>query len=147
MENTQYYQLSLWNQDDRILMDTFNGNNQKLDAALQAEKSARETLAETVAKCGNCQIYSESYTGNGSTSRTFTFPQKPMLVILIGTGYTMVAVRGSSSCTSHGASGPGENGTLTWGATSVKFSMASHQYACNTSGSKYGLFALLDASV
>ena len=149
MEQTENYQLSLWNKDDRILMETFNGDNTKIDAALQAEKTGRETavaaLTAAVAKCGNCQIYSESYTGSGTSSRTFTFPKKPMLVILAGLGYTMVAIRGSSNCLTYSSAGSVEKGTATWGATSMKLTMNAQQNACNTSGSGYGLFALLDA--
>lgn len=37
MEHTEYYQLSLWDADDRIMREDFNDNNAKIDAAL-AEK-------------------------------------------------------------------------------------------------------------
>lgn len=37
MNHTTYYQLSLWEQDDRIMREDFNDNNRKIDAAL-AEK-------------------------------------------------------------------------------------------------------------
>ena len=67
-------------------MSDFNSDNAKLDAALG-------TLAQTVtghttalAQKGNCQLYYQSYTGNGATSRTFTFPKQPKLVILRGDG-------------------------------------------------------------
>lgn len=150
MEQTENYQLSLWNKDDRILMERFNGDNAKIDAALQAEKTARETAVATltaaVAKCGNCQIYFESYTGSGTANRTFTFPKKPLMILLIGLGYTLAAARGSGDCTSYGAGGSNERGTVSWGANNVKLTMNGPSYACNTSGSKYGLLALLDAS-
>lgn len=37
MNHTTNYQLSLWEQDDRIMREDFNDNNRKIDAAL-AEK-------------------------------------------------------------------------------------------------------------
>ena len=45
MEKTDYYQLSLWSKQDRILMDDFNADNEKLDAALKANADAVEAEA------------------------------------------------------------------------------------------------------
>ncbi|WP_293010194.1 MULTISPECIES: hypothetical protein [unclassified Oscillibacter] len=52
MERTEQYQLSRWQKSDRILMDDFNADNAKIDAALAAnaaailtEKAAREAAA------------------------------------------------------------------------------------------------------
>ena len=36
MERTEQYQLSRWQKSDRILMDDFNADNAKIDAALAA---------------------------------------------------------------------------------------------------------------
>ena len=35
MNETSYYQLCLWDEDDRILREDFNGDNAKVDAALK----------------------------------------------------------------------------------------------------------------
>ena len=45
MEKADYYQLSLWSKQDRILMDDFNADNEKLDAALKANADAVEAEA------------------------------------------------------------------------------------------------------
>ena len=35
MQHTQNYQLSRWEKDDRIMMEDFNADNEKIDAALE----------------------------------------------------------------------------------------------------------------
>ena len=73
MNKTENYQLSQWELADRIQMEDFNGDNEKVDAALKgqaetaaAETAAREELAAAVAACGNCKIAYGTYTGNGN---------------------------------------------------------------------------------
>lgn len=57
MEHTENYQLSIWEKDDRILMEDFNSDNARVDAALaalaeqvagKAEASGLTSLANTV---------------------------------------------------------------------------------------------------
>ena len=48
--HTENYQLSQWERSDRILMEDFNADNAKIDAALKAGADARTTLAGQVAK-------------------------------------------------------------------------------------------------
>lgn len=48
MNYTQNYQLNQWEQSDRVLMEDFNSDNQKIEAALAA---VRLELAESVAAC------------------------------------------------------------------------------------------------
>ena len=94
MQHTQNYQLSRWAKDDRIMMEDFNADNEKIDAALKAandridtkadaaalseETSARTAadssfagqLAELAANLGvhgrNCRIATGSYVGDGT---------------------------------------------------------------------------------
>ena len=40
---TPNYALNQWERDDRILMDDFNADNAKIDAAIKAEADARAT--------------------------------------------------------------------------------------------------------
>ena len=54
MQHTQNYQLSRWEKDDRIMMEDFNADNEKIDAALAAkaaclrmEKTPPARAAET----------------------------------------------------------------------------------------------------
>lgn len=95
MQQTANFQLSQWASTDRIQMEDFNNDNAKIDAALKAEQTAREALAEAVAKCGNCEIGILEYTGTGTYGATnptvITFPRKPAAFIIIGPDNTMHA--------------------------------------------------------
>lgn len=93
LQQTSNYQLSQWDAEDRIQREDFNSDNAKVDAALKsqmdalaAEQTAREALAAVVAKCGNCQIYTTSYTGTGTSgsngATTLTFSKPPLLIII-----------------------------------------------------------------
>ena len=78
MEHTEYYQLSLWEADDRILREDFNDNHQKIDAALSEHGAA---LAEKPYVIG-------SYTGNGKTEaeggQSITLGFRPRFLIIAG---------------------------------------------------------------
>ena len=49
MHTTDNYQLSQWESADRILMESFNGDNQKIDAALKASADAIAAKADASA--------------------------------------------------------------------------------------------------
>lgn len=158
LQQTEHYQLSLWNQDDRILMETFNGNNAKLDAALKAEADAREAstaaLAEAVTKCGNCKIVYGSYAGDGTYGKdnpcTLSFNHKPVFLAICiddmdsSAPQRLIAIRGAKEAYSF----PGEHNsdnTLTWNDKSVSWYDNSAYYQCNASGETYYYVALLAA--
>ena len=68
---TPNYALNQWERDDRVLMEDFNADNAKIDAAIKAEAEAR--TAETAAlagKLGNCKVVLRTYVGNGTYSNT-----------------------------------------------------------------------------
>ena len=120
---TEHYQLNQWEAEDKVLRTDFNADNLKIDGALKAlagqvasldnavsqkaNASALTTEVNTrtaeisavnaqLAKLGNCQIYQETYTGDGAGSRTFTFPYTPMLVVVMGSGVVLRLVRGAA---------------------------------------------------
>jgi len=74
LERTEQYQLSRWQKSDRILMDDFNADNAKIDAALTtnaaailAEKAAREAGAaaeESARKSADAALQSSIITTN-----------------------------------------------------------------------------------
>lgn len=74
MEHTEYYQLSLWEQDDRILREDFNSDNAKIDAALAGKADASVVP----------RIVHGSYTGDGNASRVISLPFAPKLMIIFG---------------------------------------------------------------
>ena len=88
MTKTTNYQLNQWAKSDRVMMDDFNADNTKIDAALKANADAAAAASAAVALCGNCKIETSTYTGNGkygsANPTTLTFPKKPSLVIVFG---------------------------------------------------------------
>ena len=107
MQHTQNYQLSLWAKDDRIMMEDFNADNEKIDAALKANadavsalevgkvdtatfadlQAAVSALAANLGVHGhNCRIAWGSYTGTGTTGaaspNTLQFDFYPVLVLV-----------------------------------------------------------------
>ena len=97
MENTSNYGLKRWDGEDRILVEEFNDNWDKIDTALKsnaeavaAETAAREAgisaLQTALTSCGNCKIVTGSYTGTGKygsgNKNSLTFPFEPKLVIV-----------------------------------------------------------------
>ena len=79
MNQTENYQLSLWDPEDRIQRTDFNADNAKIEAALADH-------AEALAGCGNCQIYTTTYTGTGTYGEgnptSITFPVQPVLAFI-----------------------------------------------------------------
>lgn len=92
MNQTNHYQLSQWEPTDRILMENFNGDNQKIDAALKANADAAASAAAAAAARGNCQIWMDTYTGTGkagvNNKNTIAFPHKPVLFRICQTDNT-----------------------------------------------------------
>ena len=108
MKQTENYGLNQWELADRIRMEDFNGDNERVDAALKgqaealaAETVAREELAAAVAACGNCKIAYGTYTGNGNYGsdhpNCLTFPFEPKLVIVQNKSVASAQISGSNS--------------------------------------------------
>ncbi|MCI9671974.1 MAG: hypothetical protein HFF49_10580 [Lawsonibacter sp.] len=86
-KRTPNYNLSQWERDDRVLMEDFNADNAKIDAAIKAHADALAGLTAAAPKLGNCQVYHGSYIGTetygASGQNTLTFPYPPMLVCIM----------------------------------------------------------------
>ena len=65
MHTTDNYQLCQWESADRILMESFNGDNQKIDAALKASADAiaAKADADTLRYVKICETVMESSAG------------------------------------------------------------------------------------
>lgn len=78
-QQTPNYKLSRWAGTDRILMEDFNADNEKIEAALAAH-------AARLAGVGNCKIEYGTYIGDGTYGQahqqTLPFSGKPLLVSL-----------------------------------------------------------------
>ena len=87
MTKTTNYQLNQWAKSDRVMMDDFNADNAKIDAALKANADA---IAAAAAAQTNCTVVCGTYTGTGGytadNKNTLTFAGKPMLVIVYAVG-------------------------------------------------------------
>ena len=83
MNHTTNYNLSQWSKSDQVLMEDFNADNAKIDAALaqKAEASALAALAQTVE--GKARIAVGSYTGDGAESRFISVGFTPRAVLLM----------------------------------------------------------------
>ena len=88
-QETPNYRLSRWAGTDRILVEEFNDNWDKIDTAA--------ALQTALAGAGNCEIGLISYTGTGksgdSAPTTVTFPKMPAGFFLCG-AETYLVVRG-----------------------------------------------------
>lgn len=99
-KQTANYKLSQWSKDDRVLMDDFNADNAKIDAAIKAvdsrvdglasskaNQSSLYTISQTLSK--KAEIVVGSYKGDGAETRTISMGFTPKAVFLFTTdGYT-----------------------------------------------------------
>ena len=123
--------------------------NQKADASTVSSLS--QTVAghtAALAQKGNCQVYTTTYTGTGTVSRTFSFTKQQLLVIIGGPSIYLVAVRGITALLST-ENGESNNLTGTWSGTALTVAYNGNwgggdRRACNASGSSYRIVALLD---
>lgn len=87
MNQTTNYGLTQWEATDRILMEDFNSDNTKTDAALKENADNIAALETAVTLCGNCKIVYGSYTGTGTYGNSdpcvLTFDRKPIFVYVI----------------------------------------------------------------
>ena len=155
MDYTANYQLPQWVDSDRILRTDFNSAYQKLDAALdgiQAEvDSNAQSTAAALSEKGNCQLYTATYTGTGTTGyenpNTLTFPAQPFVVLVASVGNEdsfLLVVRGTTE-----SYADGKRLKFTWSGNTLKWYSnvggAQPSQQLNTSGVTYQVAALLTA--
>ena len=142
MTKTTNYQLNQWTKSDRVMMDDFNADNTKIDAALKANADTAAAASAAVALCGNCKIYCTSFVGTGTAAApTMTFPHKPLIIFVSGRdALNLIAWRGQSG--SRILESPSSPITVTWGERSVAW---SGSYYLNYTGFTHQVIALLDA--
>ena len=150
-QETPNYRLSRWAGTDRILMEEFNSDNEKIDAALKGNADGVAALQTALASCGNCKIVYGTYTGNGKYGKDnpnqLTFDGNPLFVIIkgsIGSAPTLgiQAMRGWYTA----YTGSADSSTvchLTWGEHSLSwYNSQSSSDQFNTSDSVYPYIAL-----
>ena len=125
MTKTTNYQLNQWAKSDRIMMDDFNADNQKIDAALAA-------------KCG---IVTGTYTGDGTNDRTVDLGRPVAFLMVQRTGrrsssFAEVGWMAGEGCI-HGGTGGGSGLTHTGSGFLINDSVAF-----NENGVVYRYFAI-----
>ena len=142
MEHTEYHQLSLWDEEDRILRTDFNSDNAKTEAALA-------DYGEMLGWLNGIGIEAGSYVGTGqagpSHPNTLTFSGKPLLVFVGGATAGVTAMLNPAA----GALNPAYSSgilQLTWGTNSVSWSRntADVNIQMNAANTTYHYLALLE---
>ena len=162
-QQTPNYRLSRWEGTDRILMEEFNDNWDKIDTAIKGnagaiatEISAREsgdstlrtTLQAALAKCGNCQIFVGTFTGDGAAARTLTFSGKPLyLLVTTVEGHrknrSLSMIRGTTTTYADVTDTNSVTG-VSWTDTSVTFETPNPAYGVNIGQTAYVYMTLLE---
>ena len=144
MTKTTNYQLNQWAKSDRVMMDDFNADNTKIDAALKANADAAAAASAAVALCGNCKIYCTSFVGTGTAAApTMTFPHKPLIIFVSGRdALNLIAWRGQSQ--SHLLESGGTNVNVSWADRSVTWANGDINNNLNYTGFTHQVIALLD---
>ncbi len=129
MKKTAQFGLNQWEMSDRIQMQDFNRDNAAIEAALAKR---------------NCQFYTASYIGDGEATKSWTFPAKPVLVVIIGQVITVLIRDFSIGITQFGSSthqlqATWEENSVTWGNTNNSGIISANGKA------NYGIFAILEA--
>ena len=166
MQHTQNYQLSLWAKDDRIMMEDFNADNEKIDAALKANADATATglRAETAARGEadaalqaaltaavgttgyNCRMIAGSYTGTGRSGSgnptVIVTGFRPLVLVLTSKNGTFVRIRHTDATfADHDFSGGNVTNQMTWGADRISWyntvSSSANERQANESGVTY----------
>ena len=130
MKKTAQFGLNQWEMSDRIQMQDFNRDNAAIEAALAKR---------------NCQFYTASYTGDGEATKSWTFPAKPVLVVIIGQSIT-VLIRDFSIGTTHFGSMTHQLQT-TWEENSVTWTNTNNSGVVSANGKNdsHGLVAILES--
>lgn len=79
MKHTEHYQLSQFESDDRIQMEDFNADNEKIDAAIAAAADS------------GLKVMLGTWKGNSET-RAITLPVTPKLLIVMGNNGSAASV-------------------------------------------------------
>lgn len=154
---TEHYGLCQWEATDQVLRGEFNQDNAKVDEALgtleqmitrlSTRLAAQEVMTE---KLGNCELYTATYSGNGSASvMKHTFPGNPVFIMVSDTQYgtSFVACRGMTNVSPHYQSNGSIRVSLTWQNRSVTWNYSGGaDWNLNASGRNYTVMALLDMS-
>ena len=156
MNQTEIHGLSQWEKPDRILMEDFNADNQKIEQALAGMAGAQSEMQTALALCGNCKIVYGSYKGKGNygsgNKNTLSFDLPPIFVMVIPNNYinNKDAVRLNLLKNVPYSIGCPENSgylnTVSWSGNQVQWYGSDTYGQFNSSSYTYHYFALLDTN-
>lgn len=150
MNKTANFQLTQWEKTDRILMEEFNSDNEKIDTALKSNADGVAALQTALASCGNSQIGISTYTGTGTRGEEYptviTFPKMPTVFFVRGRG-TFFAAQGGASEGSlivyDSGSAQIRDALLSWSGNQLSIVSSNNaKYQLNTDNSLYWVLAL-----
>ena len=151
-QQTPNYRLSRWAGTDRILVEEFNDNWDKIDTALKSNADKAAALQTALASCGNCKIVYGTYTGNGKSGSAnpnkLTFDGKPVLVIVQAQSNTtnydfhLRLVRGCGWAVGDRGNYSYTN-SVAWGENFVSWTNDDAETQFNLQGSVYSYIALI----
>ncbi len=144
MTHTPNYNLTQWEQTDRILMADFNSNNAKLDAALASHD---DTLASLAAHKGNCSLGFFTYYGHGKCGidnpTRITFPRMPAMYIVAGRDNILIG-RGGEDTAFFATTGTPQ--TMSWSGLTLTLINNYHVSTQMSDNSLHFVFAFYDES-
>ena len=114
-------------------------------SALQAVVSGKadQSTVSDLTSTRNCRVYYKTYTGSGSGNCSFTFPAKPMIVMVMGGGYWLCLLQGQSEGQSRNAVTRSTYIDTVWSGNSVTWSINDVDLQCNRKDTTYSLVAVL----
>ena len=141
MDYTSKYQLPVWAETDRILRTDFNDMTEVIDQALSTHDNALNEISSK----GNCQLYTTSYTGTGSTNKPVIFPTPPKVVIVTGAKGGLLVMQAGLNQAMVYLNGEGYLNDVSWSGTTVYWYSGGlpAQSRMNTQGEKYQVLALI----
>ena len=144
MNKTANFQLTQWEKPDRILMEEFNSDHEKIDTALKGNADGVAALQTALAGAGNCEIGMISYTGTGkngdSNPTTVTFPKMPAGFFLCGAkNYLVVRGGDDHACMIYytGSTTYVSQMPVSWKGNQFQISSTKPSYQLNEEGVPY----------
>ena len=152
-QETPNYRLSRWAGTDRILVEEFNDNWDKIDTAIKGNADGVAALQTALAGAGNCEIGLISYTGTGksgdSDPTTVTFPKMPAGFFLCGAkAYLVVRGGDDHACMIYytGSYTYVSQVPVSWEGNQFRYSSSTPTYQLNEKDVPYWGFAFYQKS-
>ena len=147
---TPNYALNQWERDDRVLMEDFNADNAKIDAALAAQAGVLAAHSEMLSKLSNCRVHLTSYTGNGicdlAHSPRVPLPAVPKILLVLNNYNMLLHVPETGNYSTILSQSNGCFMGVSWdGTTAVLEQYTSNRSSLMNGSGKYYVLAFYEA--